>query len=93
MTEREKVTVHRIEYGPTAHDVKVILSDGKQLDALLAVEPKPVTVCGLCIVSLEARLKAPASRHDGFRLVGDRGPELEATRRANGGPEAEGEPV
>lgn len=57
MSEREKVTIARVEYGPTASDVKVILSDGRELDGLTAVDPKNVTPNDLCSVTITAILK------------------------------------
>lgn len=57
MSEREKVTIVRVEYGPTAKDVRVILSDGKELDGLTAVNPEIITVDGTCAVTVSAILK------------------------------------
>jgi len=67
-TDREKLTIARIEYGPKACDTKVFLSNGMQLDGLVVVAPESVTVDDICKVEITAILKgaenAETHEHD-----------------------------
>ena len=58
MLDREKITIARIEYGPTAGSTKVILSNGMELDCIRSVNPKEISASiGVCEVELCVYLK------------------------------------